>query len=164
MNTPSGIPDTSYELPLTEADQIALRPALLRDLGAMPFGPDDRFTRSLWVMFIGEYGVWTHAVFPVDDRLDLPDEENITGLCDLVGLFIEPSRCHDDEKAMVALRRPGPAEISEADTQIFCLVRHAAADRETAPWTFHVVTPDGIREVTGAVLEAARRGPHQVGS
>jgi hypothetical protein len=31
----------------------------------MPFGPNDRFTRSLWLMFIGEYGVWTRAVFPV---------------------------------------------------------------------------------------------------
>ena len=37
MDTHSDIPDTSYELPLSEADQAALRPALLRDLGAMPF-------------------------------------------------------------------------------------------------------------------------------
>ena len=49
---------------------------------------------------------------------------------------------------MIALRRPGPAEISEADAYIFRLVRQAVIGRETAPWTFHVVGPDGIREVT----------------
>lgn len=49
---------------------------------------------------------------------------------------------------MIVLRRPGPAEISEADAYIFRLVRQAAIGRETAPWTFHVVGPDGIREVT----------------
>jgi len=47
MDTLSDIPDTSYELPLSEADQAALRPALLRDLGAMPFTPGAPISRSL---------------------------------------------------------------------------------------------------------------------
>jgi hypothetical protein len=85
---------------------------------------------------------------PVDDRLDMPDEESIAGLSALVGSLISPPVCHDDEKAMIVLRRPGPAEISEADAYIFRLVRQAAIGRETAPWAFHVVGPDGIREVT----------------
>jgi hypothetical protein len=148
MDTLSDIPDTSYKLPLSEADQAALRPALLRDLGALPFMPGVPFSRSLWVIFIGGQGVWTRAVLPVDDSLGMPDEEDITGLCDLVGSLIRPPLCHDDEKAMIVLRRPGPAEISEADAYIFRLVRRAVIGRETAPWTFHVVGPDGIREVT----------------
>ena len=147
MGTLSNISDTSYEIPLSEADQTALRPALLHDLGAMPFESGALISRSLWVIFIGEWGVWTHAVLPVDDRLDMPDRKSITGLCDLVGSLMRPSVCHDDEKAMIVLRRPGPAEISEADAYIFRLVRQAAIGRETAPWTFHVVGPDGIREV-----------------
>jgi hypothetical protein len=85
---------------------------------------------------------------PVDDRLDMPDKESVTGLCDLVGSLMSPPLCHDDEKAMIVLRRPGSVEISEADAYIFRLVRQAAISRETAPWTFHVVGPDGIREVT----------------
>lgn len=89
METQSDISDTHYDLPLSEAEQIALRPALLRELGAMPFGPEDLITRSLWVDFIGTWGVWTHAVLPVDNRLDLPDMEDITGLCDLVGSLID---------------------------------------------------------------------------
>ncbi len=148
MDTLSNISDTSYEIPLSEADQTALRPALLHDLGAMPFESGALISRSLWVIFIGEWGVWTHAVLPVDDRLDVPDKESITGLCALVGRLMSRPLCHDDEKAMIVLRRPGPTEISEADAYIFRLVRQAAIGRETAPWAFHVVGPDGIREVT----------------
>lgn len=148
MSTVSNTSGTSYQLPLSEADQTALRPALLHELGALPFSPGAPFSRVLWVVFIGEWGVWTHATLPVDDRLDLPDEENITGLCDLVGMLIRPPGCHDNEKAMIVLRRPGPAELSKADAYIFSLVRQAAAGRETAPWVFYVVGPEGIREVT----------------
>jgi hypothetical protein len=148
MDTLSEISGTSCELPLSEADQAALRLAMLHDLGAMPFSSDALISRSLWVIFIGEWGAWTHATLPVDDRLDMPDKENIAGLCDLVGSLIRPPRCHDDERAMIVLRRPGPREISEADAHIFRLVRQAAACRETAPWAFHVGGPDGIREVT----------------
>jgi len=148
MDTLSEISGTNCELPLSEADQAALRLAMLRDLGAMPFSSGAPISRSLWVIFIGEWGAWTHATLPVDDRLDMPDKEDIAGLCDLVGSLIRPPRCHDDEKAMIVLRRPGPPEISEADAHIFRLVRQAAACRESAPWTFHVAGPDGIREVT----------------
>ena len=63
---------------------------------------------------------------------DMPDKENITGLCDLVGSLIRPPLCHDDEKAMIVLRRPGSAKISEADGYIFRLVRQAA-DRAGKP-------------------------------
>jgi hypothetical protein len=49
---------------------------------------------------------------------------------------------------MIVLRRPGSMEISEADAYIFRLVHQATVGRETSPWTFHVVGPDGIQEVT----------------
>ena len=148
MDTLSNISNTNYELPLSEADQTALRPVLLHDLGALPFRPDALISRSLWVIFIGKWGVWTHATLPVDDRLDIPDKENISGLCELVGSLIRPPLCHDDEKAMIVLRRPDSTNISEADGYIFRLVRQAAVGRVTSPWAFYLVGPDGIREVT----------------
>ena len=148
MGTLSDISDTSYDLPLSEADQTALRPVLLRELGALPFRPGTLISRSLWVIFIGKWGVWNHATLPVDDRLDMPDKESITELCDLVGSLIRPPLCHDDEKAMIVLRRPDSAKISEADRYIFRLVQQAAVSRMTAPWAFYLVGPDGIREVT----------------
>ncbi len=160
MDTYTDIPDTSYEIPMSEAEQVALRPALLRDLGVMPFGPDDEITRSLWVIFVGEWGVYTRATLPVDNRQDMPDAENIAWLCDFTGSLIRPSLCHAGEKAMVVLRRPGPPGISEADAHIFRLVREAvvgqaAAGAGTAAWTFHVVGPDGMQELTGRTLAEA---------
>jgi len=56
MDTLSNISDTKNELPLSEADQTALRPALLHDLGALPFRPGAPISRSLWVIFIGKWG------------------------------------------------------------------------------------------------------------
>jgi hypothetical protein len=78
----------------------------------------------------------------------MPDKENIAEQCDLVGSLIRPRLCHDDEKAMIVLRRPGSVKISEADRYIFRLVRQASVGRVTAPWAFYLVGPDGIREVT----------------
>ena len=147
MNTFGNSSDTYYELPYSEAAQALLRPAVLRNLGSLPFPPGALISRSLWVILIGEGGVWTRAVLPVDDSLDMPDEENITGLCQLVGSVLQPPGCHDGEKAMVVLRRPGPPEISEADACIFRLVRDAAAGHQTVPWTFYVVGPDGVCEL-----------------
>ena len=53
---------------------------------------------------------------------------------------------------------PGPTEISEADAYIFRLVCQAVIGRETAPWTFHVVGPDGIQEVTEYEASQATAG------
>lgn len=166
MDTYTDIPDTSFEIPMSEEEQVALRPALLRDMGTMPFGPDDRITRSLWVILVGEWGVWTRASLPIDNRLDMPDAENITWLCDFTGDLVRPSHCHEGEQAMVVLRRPGPPEISEADAHIFRLVREAIAGRAatgqgTAAWTFHVVGPEGMQEVTSQALAEAGHAPGQ---
>jgi hypothetical protein len=151
MDTLSNLTGTEYGLPFSEATQIALRPVILRDLGALPFPPGALISRSLWVVFIGEWGIWTRAVLPVDDSLGMPDQEDITRSCDLVGSLIRPPGCHDDEKALVVLRRPAPPEISEADAYIFRLVCDAVAGRETAPWAFYVVGPDGTRELPAMV-------------
>lgn len=137
----------SYKFPLSEADQTAMRSALLHDLGALPFVPGAVFSRSLWVIFIGRWGAWTHATLPVEDSLVAADE-SIAGMCDLAGSLIGPPACHADEKAMIVLRRAGSAEISEADAYIFRLVRRACVGRETAPWAFYVVGTGGMREVT----------------
>ena len=102
-----------------------------------------------------------HLTLVVDDSLGMPDDENLTGLCDLIGSLLRPPRCHDDEEAMIVLRRPGSPEISEADAHIFAQVRQAVARRETAPWAFHVAGPAGTREVTE---HEARQDPAQTPS
>jgi hypothetical protein len=144
------VPGISHELPLSDAAQAALRSAELQCLCSLPFSPGDLISRSLWIIFIGARGAWTRAALPVDDKLDMPDETSIGGLCDLIASLISPPLHHCDEKAMIVLRRPGPAEVSEADAHIFRLVRQATAGRKTMPWVFHVVGPAGIRQVTRA--------------
>jgi len=137
---PPGLPLTAAELALAHFD-------VPRELGTLPFGSDDKITRSLWVVFIGEWGIWTHAVLPLDSRLDMGDPDSIARECDLVASLIRPSACHDDEEALVILRRPAPAEPSPADEHIFRLIREAAATRQTAPWSFFIAGPDGAREL-----------------
>ena len=78
----------------------------------------------------------------------------------------------DDETALIVLRRPGPATISDADTYIFRVMREAAADRETTPWAFYVTGPDGVQQVTdydadppsisASLARLARPGPPAV--
>ena len=157
MNTFSDMSVINNRFPLSEADQTALRSALLHDLGTLPFIPGALVSRSLWIIFIGREGAWTHATLPVEDSPGIAGEEGIAALCDLVGSLVRPPVCHEDEKAMIVLRRPGSAEISEADACIFRLVRRACAGRKTAPWAFYVVGASGVREVTEHDIPQAPR-------
>lgn len=134
-------------LPLTAADLALARDDVPRDLGALPCGPDDTITRSLWVVFVGEWGIWMRASLPLDNRLDMGDVDDIAGMCDLTAGLIEPPGCHDGEEALVILCRPAPPDPSPADERIFRLIREAAATRETAPWSFFITGPDGAREL-----------------
>ena len=134
-------------LPLSAADLLLARYDVPRDLGALPFGPNDRITRSLWVVFVGEWGIWTRLSLPLDNRLDMGDVDDIARMCELAADLIGPPGCHDDEAALVVLRRPAPPVPSPADQRIFRLVRDAAATRETAPWSFFIAGPGGAREL-----------------
>jgi hypothetical protein len=148
MNTFRDISVINSRFPLSEADQTALRSAILHDLGALPPIPGALVSRILWIIFVGSEGAWTHATLPIEDSPGVADTEGIAGLCDLVASLIRPPACHPDEQAMIVLHRPGSAEISEADAYIFRLVRRACEGRETAPWAFYVVGTGGMREVT----------------
>ena len=134
-------------LPLSAAGRALARYDVPRDLGAVPFGPDDTITRSLWVVFVGEWGIWTRASLPLDNRLGRGDVDDIAFMCDLTASLIEPPGCHDDEAALVILRRPAPPVPSPADERIFRLIREAAATRETAAWSFFITGPGGAREL-----------------
>jgi hypothetical protein len=123
--------------------EAAFRDEVLHDLAGLPFGPDGKISRSLWLIFIAPWQQsWTRAVLPVDDSLDLPDQANIEGCCGLMAMFLERSVFADGE-ALVALRRPGTMRtgISEADEYIFRALCDATAKRSTVSWTFYVTGP-----------------------
>jgi hypothetical protein len=145
MDTLSDPVATEPEPPLTEAGQAALRDDVLSQLGTEPFPPGARISRSLWLILICPWGFRNPVVLPVDDRLDLPEPDEIVSLCDLLAHFMEhPMR---DVTALVVLRRPGPAEISDADKYIFRVMCEAAARLQIMPWVFYVTTPDGVQQV-----------------
>jgi hypothetical protein len=148
MDTLDGIPDSGGGFPFTSAKLAATRNDVPCELGLLPFEDGAHFTRSIWVVYISEWTTWTHVIIPVDNRLDMPDPDMITSLCGLVANAITRWHSHiEDEEALVVLRRPGPRGVSDADWHIFRLVREAAAGRDTAPWSFHIATPGGAREL-----------------
>jgi len=134
-------------LPLGPAQIAAAYDFVPRDIGELPFGGHDLITRSLWLVRVGEWGIYTKACLPVDDRLDLGDAENVRAMCGLMGDLIRPSLCHDDEVSLVILRRPAPADPSSADEHVFRLIREATVGHETGPWAFFTAGPDGAREL-----------------
>ena len=91
----------------------------------------------------------TRTVVPVDDKLDLPDPEIIADACNLVAICMEHPE-PDAERALVVLRRPGTADVSDADESIFRVMSAEAAGRDTTPWAFYVTGPDGFREATAS--------------
>lgn len=163
MGTESDSIDTSGRLPLTEAELAAARDNVPRHLGTHPFLPGAPSSRSLWVVFIGEWGIWTHAMLPIDDALDMPDRRQVARLAEIAGLCLAPAVCHDGEEALVVLRRPGPAAISEADAYIFRQVCEAAAGRQTAAWTFYVTGPDGARQCSRQPAQRPQRPERPAG-
>ena len=147
MDTFSSWAPADLEPRLSASGQAELRDAVLRRHATLPFYPGAAFSRSLWLLFLCSEGIQTRAVLPVDDRLDLPDPDNIAGLCDLLANFLEHPM--GGETALVILHRPGTTGISDADQHIFRMLSEAAASRDTSPWTFYVTGPDGVHKLPG---------------
>ena len=141
-------------LPLGWAQIAAARELVPRDIGELPYGSGDLITRSLWLVRVGEWGIYTRACLPIDDRLDMGDPENVRTICELMGGLIHPPSCHDDEVSYVILRRPATPDPSPADEHIFRLIREATAEHATGSWTFFTAGPDGARELEFPKYEA----------
>jgi hypothetical protein len=142
------IPATPPPVPLTESGQISLADEVLQRLAGLPIPPGALYTRAAWLILISPWGVMTRAILPIDNRRDRPESVAIAGLCDLIAMLIARNRVvSDDETALVVLRRPGTARVSDADRYIFRLLCEAAARRDTIRWTFYVVTPPGIQKL-----------------
>lgn len=139
--------DIPKGLPMTPAQVAARRIQAAREFGAMPFDEETALiTRSLWVVYHGEWGTWTHAVIPIDKRTDMGQPGVLEKWCD-VGFLMRPSRCHPDEQVLIILRRPRPVGISAADLYAYELVHESAVRHETAPWSFFVAGPEGTWEL-----------------
>jgi hypothetical protein len=135
-------------VPLTESGPASLADEVLQQLAGLPIPPGALCTRSVRVIMISPWRVMTRAVLPIDNRRNRPEPVAIADLCDFIGLLIDRSGlASDDDMALVVLRRPGPARVSDADRYIFRLLCEAAGRRDTIRWAFYVVTPPGIQKL-----------------
>jgi hypothetical protein len=142
------IPATPPPVPLTESGQASLADEVLHQLASLPLPPEAPYTRSAWLILISPWRVMTRAVLPIDNRRDRPEAAAIAGLCDLIAMLIARSGVvRDDETALVVLRRPGTARVSDADRYIFRLLCEAADRRDTIRWAFYLVTPPGVQKL-----------------
>jgi len=161
MDTLSYLIATEPEPPLTEAGQAALRDDVLSRLGTGPFPPGARISRILWLILICRRGFRNPVILPVDDRLDLPEPDDIARWCDLLAHFMDHPR--DDETALVVLQRPGSAKISDADKYIFRVMCEAVVGLQAMPWAFYVTTPDGVQQVTDTARARERAASPRAG-
>lgn len=145
------IPATPPPVPLTESGQALLADEVLHELASLPLPPGAPYTRSAWLILISPRGAMTRAVLPIDNRRDRPEAAEIAGLCGLIAMLIARSGLvSDDETALVVLRRPGTARVTDADRYIFGLLCEAADRRDTIRWVFYVVTPPGVQKLCRA--------------
>lgn len=142
--TPRALEDIpAFPFPIEPIDISLARFQVASRIGKLPFGEYEECSRSLWVVFSGDWGVWTRAVIAVDNRLDGGDLASIAAKCDEVADLLGEPECYGIAIAAVVLRRPAPARPSRADRQIFRLLSKAAATRDAVPWSFFVAGPDG---------------------
>lgn len=155
----------AFPFPIEPIDISLARFQVASRIGKLPFDEYEECSRSLWLVFAGDWGVWVRAVIPIDNRLDAEDRATLAAKSEEVaGLLGEPE-CYGTAIAAVILRRPAPVKPSRADRQIFRLLTKAAATRDTVPWSFFVTGLDGAlplisqvqRERYGLVRSPASR-------
>lgn len=129
--------------PLDPLDISLARMDIARRIGHGPVFPELQDTRSLWVAFAGEWGIWVRAAIPLGDGSDPRDADRVTRACMQVAELIGPPQWFEYDIAAVVLRRPGPVSPSRADRKILRLIGKACAARETVPWSFYTAGPDG---------------------
>ena len=63
----------AFPFPIEPIDISLARWQVASRIGKLPFDGYEACTRSLWLVFAGDWGVWVRAVIPVDNRLDAED-------------------------------------------------------------------------------------------
>jgi hypothetical protein len=136
-----------FPFPIEPIDIALARLQVASRIGMVPFDEYEKCSRSLWVVFFGDWGVWTRAVIPVDSQLEPGDPAVIAARCDEVADLLRDPECYGLAIAAVVLRRPAPARPGRGDRQVLRRLIKAAATRDTVPWTFFTAGPDGALPV-----------------
>jgi hypothetical protein len=111
----------AFPFPIEPIDISLARFQVASRIGQLPFDGYEASTRSLWLVFAGDWGVWVRAVIPVDNRLDAEDRATLAAKCAEAADLLGEPECYGIAIAAVVLRRPAPDKPSRADRQIFRL-------------------------------------------
>ncbi|HEX3516266.1 MAG TPA: hypothetical protein VHT26_19935, partial [Trebonia sp.] len=71
----------AFPFPIEPIDIWVARWQVASRIGKLPYDGYDECTRSLWLVFAADWGVWVRAVIPVDNRLDAEDRATLTAKC-----------------------------------------------------------------------------------
>ena len=137
----------AFPFPIEPIDISLARWQVANRIGKLTFDGFEASTRSLWLVFAGDWGVWVRAVIPVDNRLDAEDRATLAAKCAEAADLLGEPECYGIAIAAVVLRRPSSDKPSRADRQIYRLLTKAAAARDTVPWSFFVAGPNGAMPV-----------------
>jgi hypothetical protein len=131
----------AFPFPIGPIDISLARWQVASRIGKLPFDGYEACTRSLWLVFAGDWGVWVRARSTTDStrKTGPPLSPSQAEAADLLG---EPE-CFGVAIAAVVFRRPSLVKPAPADRKIFRLLTKAAATRDTVPWSFYVAGPDG---------------------
>jgi hypothetical protein len=142
---PEDIP--AFPFPIEPIDISLARWQVASRIGKLPYDGFEACTRSLWLVFASDWGVWVRAVIPVDNRLDSEDRATLAARCADAADQLGDPECYGLAIAAVVLRRPAPVKPSRADRQIYRLLTKEADARDTVPWSFFVAGSDGALPV-----------------
>jgi hypothetical protein len=142
---PEDIP--AFPFPIEPIDISLARWQVASRIGKLPYDGFEACTRSLWLVFASDWGVWVRAVIPVDNRLDAEDRATLAAKCAEAADQLGDPECYGLAIAAVVLRRPAPVKPSRADRQIYRLLTKEADARDTVPWSFFVAGSDGALPV-----------------
>jgi hypothetical protein len=122
----------------TDADVLA-RVALIIDGEA-------RRLRALWLFFLDSDGLQNEVVVPIDCIPDLPDPQLVGSVCNVVSRLLSGSDA-DAGMAVIALSRPGIADLGDADRHWLSALQQGAATHRSPIRMLCLATPDGVREL-----------------
>ncbi len=124
----------------TDADVLARVGLIIDD--------EARRLRALWLFFLDEDGLQNEVVVPIDCIPDLPDPQLVGSVCHVVSRLLSGSGPDGPEgAAIIALSRPGVAELGDADRHWLSALQQGAAAHRSPIRMLCLATPGGVREL-----------------
>jgi hypothetical protein len=105
----------------------------------------ERALQTLWLFFLDRDELQSEVVVPIDGIPDLPDPRLVGNVCYLVSQVLSGDQ--SDGSAVIALSRPGSAELGEMDLHWLRALQQGAVQHRAPIRMLCLATPAGVREL-----------------